>query len=61
MREILSGMLNDPGKEKASTARVLALVWGLSAVVAVWAGGDHFHVGELIAASLTALGLRSRQ
>lgn len=57
----MKGILRDPGSEKASTARVLALLWGCSAVVAVWVGGDHFHVGELIAASLTALGLRSRQ
>lgn len=59
--KFLSGLLCDPGKEKASAARALALLWGMSAVVAVWVGGDHFHVGELIAASLTALGLRTRQ
>lgn len=55
---------NTPGK--VSMARLLAALWGLTAagvavmMVLVLGEADHMLVAELAAASLTALGLRSR-
>lgn len=63
---MLHSLLRDPKTDKLSMARVLALIWGVApvllAVYAAYSKESHtlFLVAEFLAASLTALGLRTR-
>jgi hypothetical protein len=53
----LAQFFKEPATGHLSMARLLALVWGIAAVLAMFFS-DHLYAAEAFAGALTALGLR---
>ena len=56
LREILV----DPVAGKLSASRLLAILWGVAAIAAMFLVDDPIVIGEAFGGSLTALGLRKK-
>ena len=54
---VLGEFFKEPQTGQLSMARLLALLWGIAAVLAMWFA-DHLYAAEAFAGALTALGLR---